>query len=86
MQTIEIYGQDDCPWCVRAKVLCEKRGFKFTYRDMAGDPSLEAEFVTRSNGAATVPQIFVGATHIGGFTDLAAADRSGALQQMIASQ
>ena len=95
MQTLEIYGrrltdadgtQRDCVFCARAKQLLEKRGLRFDYHDLTDDPELQAEFVTRTNGAQTVPQIFAGHHRIGGFTDLAAADRSGLLQQLIAGE
>lgn len=95
MQTLEIYGKRltdpdggtrDCIFCARAKALLEKRGLPFEYHDITDDPELQAEFTTRTNGAQTVPQVFAGHHRIGGFTDLAAADRSGLLQQLIAGE
>lgn len=86
MHTIEIYGTNGCSYCYRAKRLCESRGYKYQYFDITNDPDLRAEFVTRTNGAQTVPQIFVGITRIGGFNELAEAERTGALQQLIGGE
>lgn len=80
---IEIYGTRSCPWCDRAKNLCRDAGLAFDYHDITDDPALQAEFITRTNGARTVPQIFVGIRRIGGFTDLEAAQRNGDLQRML---
>lgn len=86
MQTIEIYGSSSCNFCYRAKRLCELRGYSFEYHDISNSPELQAEFTTRTNGARTVPQIFVGITRIGGFNELVEAERSGALQQLIGGE
>ena len=82
-EPVEIYGTANCPWCVKAKQLCEQNGYAFQYYDLTADPSLRGEFVTRTNGAKTVPQIFVGIRRIGGHDDLVAAHRSGLLQQLL---
>lgn len=93
MQTIEIYGAKiatvtgplkDCVWCARAKALVAHRGYRLAYHDVTEDSVRARELAERAPGTTTVPQIFVGSHHVGGFTDLAAADRSGALQQLIA--
>ena len=55
----------------------------FSYIDITESAALQVEFAERTNNAATVPQIFVGARHVGGFVDLAAADRDGSLFQML---
>lgn len=85
--TIEIYGRKidgrDCPHCLRAVRLCQRKGYRHVYYDITDDQALQDEFVTRTNGAQTVPQIFVGIHRIGGADDLARADTAGTLQQMI---
>lgn len=83
MKTIEIYGTQTCGYCVRAKALLQRRGYPFVYHDMTGNPDLQAEFTTRTNGARTVPQIFVGITRIGGFSELETLDGNGELQLLI---
>lgn len=94
MRMIEVFGgkvEDretgalkDCPWCARAKALLVKRNLPHVYRDISEDAEAMKELSARAGAAKTIPQIFVGETRIGGFTDLAALERSGALQQMIA--
>lgn len=79
---IEIYGRPDCTYCDQARALCEKQGYPFTYYDIAADEVLRNEFVTRTNGAQTVPQIFIGIHRVGGFDQLAAAERAGVLQSI----
>ena len=66
---VEIYGKTPCPFCDRAKALCESRGLSFVYYDIQADPQRYGEFIVRSKGARTVPQIFIGETLIGGFTE-----------------
>lgn len=80
---IEIYGTQSCGYCTRAKEFCQQHGFPFVYHDMTGDRALQDEFTTRTNGAKTVPQIFVGIRKIGGHDDLLAAHGSGVLQQLL---
>lgn len=82
-KVIEIYGTTTCPWCERAKLLCARLGYAFVYYDIETSPALKDEFVTRTNGARTVPQIFVETRRIGGFIDFQAAVNSGEIQQMI---
>jgi glutaredoxin 3 len=81
---VEIYGMNDCPWCVRAKELCQRHGYRFEYLDMTDNAALRIDFVSRTpSGTKTVPQIFVGTRHIGGCTDLITAHESGLLQQLL---
>jgi glutaredoxin 3 len=84
---IEIYGQkikgDDCPWCKRAVTLCENFGYAHVYRDMTANEVLQSEFLTRSNNAGTVPQIFVGDTHVGGYQEFETMVANGTIQQLI---
>lgn len=81
---IEIYTKLPCPYCVRAKLLLQAKGVDFEEYDIGmGGPKRE-EMLSRSNGRTTVPQIFIDDRHIGGSDDLAALDRAGRLDPLLA--
>jgi glutaredoxin len=63
---IEIYGKPMCPYCDKAKALCERREFKFTYKSLGTDYTKE-ELLESFPGARTVPQIKINGTTIGGY-------------------
>lgn len=67
---VTIYGKDNCIYCIRACQYLAQRGFGYDYRNLSQDQSLQDEFVQRTDGATTVPQIFVGEDRIGGYEDL----------------
>lgn len=67
---VDIYVKDGCPFCVRAQMLLEKRNVNFNRIDVTGDADGFDKMVERAQGGRTVPQIFVGQTHIGGSDDL----------------
>lgn len=83
---IRIFGQPDCIWCARAKAFCEARAFDHAYADMTTDSAARAYVEERLGPKFTSPQIFVGERRIGGFTELALADRDGSLQQLIGGE
>lgn len=83
MTQIEIYTTPWCGFCHAAKRLLTQKGAAFTEID-ASDPAIRARMTTRSNGGRTVPQIFIGDTHVGGFDDLVALDRAGGLDPLLA--
>jgi glutaredoxin len=66
---IEIFGKPQCPYCDRAKQLCESRGFEFTYKSLGTDYTRE-ELLEQFPNARTVPQIIVNGTKIGGYNEL----------------
>jgi glutaredoxin len=66
---IEIYGKPACPFCDKAKALCETRNYPFTYKSMGNDFSRE-ELLEMFPDARTVPQIKVNGRSIGGFDQL----------------
>lgn len=68
-QMIKIYGKDGCPYCEKAKALCESRGFAHEYLTMGVDYPREQLFETFP-GAKTVPQIIVNGQKIGGYNEL----------------
>ena len=84
MPTIEIYTTPICGFCFAAKRLLKKKGASFIEIDVARDPAKRQEMMSRANGGYTVPQIFIGGTHIGGSDDLHALDRAGKLDPMLA--
>ncbi|MBB4664805.1 glutaredoxin 3 [Conexibacter arvalis] len=84
MAKITLYTTDFCPYCVRAKQLLEKRELAFEEVNLARDPDGRAKLVELT-GMMTFPQIVIGEQPIGGFDQLAAADRSGKLVELLAA-
>jgi glutaredoxin 3 len=84
MKPVEIYTTPLCGYCHAAKRLLTSKGVAFTEIDVSRDPDLRAAMTRRSNGGRTVPQIFVGETHIGGCDDLYALDGAGRLDPLLA--
>ena len=85
MPNIEIYTSPLCGYCHAAKRLFADKGVTYTEYDVARDPSKRQEMMGRANGRHTVPQIFIGDTHVGGYDDMAALDRSGKLDPLLAA-
>jgi glutaredoxin 3 len=85
MPSIVVYTTPACSYCAAAKALLRRKGADFTEINVAGAPDRRAEMVTRSNGLATVPQIFIGSDHVGGCDDLYALDDAGKLDLLLAS-
>ncbi len=84
MQTIEIYTSPLCGYCHAAKRLLKGKGINFTEFNVAMNPAKRQEMLQRANGGHTVPQIFVGKTHVGGFDEMAALERQGKLDPLLA--
>ena len=76
-----IYVTPICPYCVRAKALLDKLEVPYTVIDVSTDSNLREEMVTLARGRTSVPQIFIGDDHIGGFDDLYALYKSGELNK-----
>ena len=85
MKQVEIYTSPTCGYCHAAKRLLSAKSVSFTEFDVTRDPAKRAEMMQRANGRRTVPQIFIGQTHIGGFDDMNALDRAGKLDPLLAS-
>lgn len=83
MTDIEIYSTAVCPYCTAAKNLLKARGLAWRELRIDADPTARAAMLSRVPGARTVPQIFINGTHVGGFDELAAADRSGRLDELL---
>ena len=85
MKFVEIYPSPLCGFCHAARRLLAQKGVSFKEIDVTGSPTGRQEMTQRANGRRTVPQIFVGQTHIGGCDDLYALDRSGKLDPLLAA-
>src|SRR5262249_23973012 len=83
MVEIEIYTTRYCPYCNAAKRLLSRKGVEFTEIDVSGDQKGRSDMVARANGRMTVPQIFIGSTHLGGYDDLSALERAGKLDPLL---
>ena len=85
MATVEIYTKAFCPYCSRAMRLLGDKGVTPTEYDITYGGAKRAEMIQRANGRTTVPQVFVNGRHIGGSDDLAALDRQGGLDPLLAA-
>lgn len=84
MTEVIIYGTGVCPYCQRAEALLKARGVTAIEKIRIDlEPARRDEMVART-GRRTVPQIFIGETHVGGFDDLSALDRDGKLVPLLA--
>lgn len=77
-----VYSTMVCPYCVRAKMLLKNKGVEFK-EIIVKDDATRQEMVEKSGGRMTVPQIFIGEKHIGGFDDLHALDVVGKLDDLL---
>ncbi|GBL47323.1 glutaredoxin 3 [Sulfuriferula multivorans] len=84
MSTVTMYCTAVCPYCVMAERLLQGKGVSVEKIRVDLDPNRRAEMMTRT-GRRTVPQIYVGDTHVGGFDDLSALDRAGKLDLLLKS-
>ena len=85
MAAVTIYTTMMCPYCFRAKALLKDKGVEFKEIDVGMDPDLRDEMTKRANSGYTVPQIFVGDTHVGGCDELYALERAGKLDTLLAA-
>lgn len=84
MQHVTMYLKDWCPYCQRAKQLLANKGVTdIEFIDIEGD-SAQRELMIERTGRRTVPQIYVGNTHVGGHDDLVALDQAGKLDALLA--
>jgi glutaredoxin 3 len=79
---VTIYTTPYCPYCHAAKALLKKKGVTFNEVDVQ-DRSLRQQMMLRAKGRRTVPQIFIGETHVGGSDDIHELDRRGQLDPML---
>lgn len=79
---IVMYSSGWCGYCQRARALLERKGLAFREIDVEQDAALRAEMIARS-GKRSLPQIFIGSRHVGGFEELYALEREGGLDQSL---
>jgi glutaredoxin 3 len=79
---IVIYSKPHCPYCDAAKELLRSKGALFQEIDISESDALREEMILKSQ-RKTVPQIFIGKTHVGGFDDLSALERQGQLDLLL---
>jgi glutaredoxin 3 len=85
MAKITIYTTRFCSYCHAAKALLQKKGLDYHEIDVSYDPAGRQRMTAIANGKRTVPQIFIGETHVGGYDELYALDRQGRLDPLLAS-
>ncbi len=83
MAEVIIYRTTYCPYCDMAKRLFQNLGVAFKEIDVTHDPDMRLKLVEMSGGRRTVPQIFIDGISVGGYTDVAALQKSGKLDEML---
>ena len=84
MKPVRMYTTPICPYCVRAKSLLKKKGVDVEEVDVFMDMRAREEMESRSGGARSVPQIFIGETYVGGCDELYALEKEGKLDRLLA--
>lgn len=82
MARVLVYGTRVCPYCRMAERLLEKKGVQ-AEKIMVDENPAQREEMVRLSGRTSVPQIFIGAKHVGGYTDMVALDREGHLDALL---
>jgi glutaredoxin 3 len=83
MPNVVLYTTEHCPYCIRARLLLDKKQVAYTDIRIDEQPEKREEMITRANGGSTVPQIFIDDFHVGGFDDLAELDVLGDLDEKL---
>ena len=83
MKTVRMYTTPICPYCVRAKSLLKKKGVEVEEVDVLMDAQAREEMESKTGGARSVPQIFIGDTHVGGCDELYALEKDGKLDPLL---
>jgi len=86
MSLVKVYTTQYCGFCTRAKHLLAQEDIPFLEIDLTGDSEARMELVERSGGLRTVPQIFIGSSHVGGFAELLALHRTGELEALLEAE
>ena len=84
MKKITMYSGNPCPFCAAAKALLKTKDVQIEEFDIWKDPTKAKEMLQRTNGARSIPQIFIGDYHLGGNDQLQAANKSGELDKLLA--
>ena len=83
MASIVMYATQWCPYCEMARTLLREKGQTWTEIDISAEPTRREEMIERS-GRRSVPQIWIGTRHVGGYDDLAALEAAGELDPLLA--
>lgn len=84
MQAVTVYSTRVCPYCMRAKALLQSKHIAYTEYLVDQEPARRVEMQQKSGGRRSVPQIFIGDRHVGGFDELYALERRGDLDRLLA--
>ena len=84
MKPVELYTSPICAYCYAAKRLLTQKGALYSEMNLFEAPGHREEMLERAGGRHTVPQIFIGSTHVGGYDDLAVLERAGKLDALLA--
>jgi glutaredoxin 3 len=82
MAKVQMYSKKNCPFCVRAKALLDRKGISYEEIDAEGNDELRT-WLAEASGQKTVPQIFVDGRPLGGFSDIDALDKQGKLDPVL---
>ena len=83
MPKVEIYSSLFCPYCTRARRLLDQKGIDYVDIDVIADTAKRGEMMRRAGGRTSVPQIFIGGAHVGGYDELYALERQGRLDALL---
>ena len=82
MSRVQVYSKENCPYCVRAKALLDRKGVPYEEIDAEGKDEIRT-WLVEASGQMTLPQIFVDGRSLGGFSDIDALDRAGKLDALL---
>jgi len=83
MKKVTMYSGDSCPYCMAAKALLKSKNIEIEEFDIWKDAAKAKEMLQKTNGARTIPQIFIGDHYVGGNDQLQAANRDGKLDELL---
>ena len=83
MTSVEIYTRKYCSYCHFAKELLSRKGVNFREIDVTANQEMRDQMIARAGGQSTLPQIFIGATHVGGCDELYALEDAGKLDPLL---
>ena len=83
MKKVTMYSGNPCPYCGAAKALLKSKNVEIEEFDIWKEPAKAKEMLQRTNGARTIPQIFIGDTYVGGYNELKALEVAGKLNSLL---
>lgn len=85
MNNVTMYSTGTCPYCIRAEQLLQRKGITTMVKIRVDQNPVEMENMIKRTGRRTVPQIYIGDTHVGGYDDMAALESAGKLDPLLNS-